>query len=133
MTRCQCCAAHPGLGLTVPCHDDGGTTADSPSPATTAAGPCVAAEMTIVLARVYHDTVVDGPYRADLGETPRLKQIPAASAMVWLSHGTDVDAAKARSFADGDGWQVFVYPTTEQNPLGRAKADAMRIYSENRP
>lgn len=80
----------------------------------------------IVLVRIEMETVVAGSYRHDLGEAPKLSQIARARALVWLRSGDDYDLEKAKVFATREGYQVRVYPTTERDPLGRAKTEALR-------
>lgn len=68
----------------------------------------------------------------------RMKPTRIAKAAVWLNRGSAADYEEARAYAaaenekrarSGDQTQgsmrVFVYPTTERDPLGRAKRDVM--------
>lgn len=42
-------------------------------------------------------------------------------ALVYLTEGNSEDVGKACEFADKEGYAVYLYPTTENDPLGRAK------------
>jgi hypothetical protein len=78
---------------------------------------------TIVLARLVDDVEVVRQRRTDLGERPVTRAVKRAEALVWLLRGNPDDAEKARAFADREGWRVILYPTSEHDPLARAKAE----------
>lgn len=47
-------------------------------------------------------------------------------ALVWLRRGTEADAKKAQAYAESDSlceYQVHQYPTTEKEPLQRARKE----------
>ncbi len=81
-------------------------------------------KQTIVLARM-----VDGGVKEHETETEKrdgiLKyklvffQIP--KALVWLNEGDADDLEKAKAHADKEGFSVFTYPTSEKDPIGKAK------------
>lgn len=82
----------------------------------------------IVLAKVIEEArVVAGSKvpRVDLGERHSMETYRRPVAMMWLARGGDSDAAKARAYAAGEGYGVLIYPSTERDPLGRAKAEIM--------
>ena len=63
--------------------------------------------------------------------------VPVGRAAVWLSSGTSADATKARAHMKSSGapshavWGgVFTYPTTERDPQGRARRDALAAYAK---
>lgn len=49
-----------------------------------------------------------------------------ARSAIWLNKGTRADAAKAAEYAAKDGWTVYTYPTTERDPLAKARRDAIK-------
>lgn len=81
--------------------------------------------LTIVLARVETETEVVRERRTDLGEAPIMREVPRPVACVWLRSGTAADVEKASTFAATEGYIVYTYPTTERDPLGRAKAEVV--------
>ena len=73
-----------------------------------------------------------GSWRWDLGQLPKMRNVVIAKALVWTNKGDADDLAKAEAFArrpdsagGHDGSRVFVYPTSERDPIGRAKADLL--------
>ncbi|MES2156074.1 MAG: hypothetical protein V4510_13150 [bacterium] len=69
------------------------------------------------------------PWRHDLGERPKLVDAKKPHAAMWVNQGTRADVAKALAFVRKDypaTGRVFVYPTTEGDPLGRARRDVLR-------
>ena len=66
------------------------------------------------------------PYAADLGQRAGMVAVRRATAMTWLLRGTDADVEKARRFGESEGYTVFTYPTSEPDPIARAKADALK-------
>ncbi len=81
--------------------------------------------MQIVLARLDEDFEVLSDAGRDLGVKPKIRKIQVPRAVMWLNDGNETDLAKARRFAQGEGYTVFTY-TGEADPLGRAKADIKR-------
>lgn len=80
---------------------------------------------TIVIAWTEEVQVPDGkPFARDLGALPGMKTDVVAHACVWLRKGTADDLIKAsahvRAEHPGNG-RVFEFPTTERDPLGKAK------------
>jgi len=53
---------------------------------------------------------------------PKFEPCPKASALVWLNEGTEADEAQARDFAQREGYSVLIFPTSEPDPLGKARA-----------
>jgi hypothetical protein len=54
--------------------------------------------------------------------------VPQAHAVVWVNDGTEADRQSAedyvrRACADKLRAAVFAFPTTEQDPLGRARRE----------
>ena len=81
---------------------------------------------TIVLATTEEVTVVVRARRTDLGERPDMRTELVAKAATWLLAGDATDVKKAKAYAAQAGWKVFTYPTSEKDPLGRARADVLR-------
>lgn len=67
-------------------------------------------------------------WRHDLGERPKLVDVKKPHAAVWANRGTPTDVTKACEYSrktnPGTGL-VMVYPTTEKDPLGRARKDIL--------
>ena len=86
---------------------------------------------SIVLARVETEDVLVDDAGADIGRSRRFAKKPKPEAAVWLNKGTTDDINKAVTYAQrtGDGWEVYVYPNPERDPLGRAKADALKAHA----
>lgn len=83
---------------------------------------------TIVIAWVEEVQVPDGrPFARDLGALPGMSTERVGRACVWLLKGTSDDLIKASAFVrtDHPGGFVFEYPTTERDPLARARKDAL--------
>lgn len=66
---------------------------------------------------------------------PAFRPEKTALACVWLNLGTDEDLAKAHAYAErenakrsaGEGpIQVYTFPTSEPDPLGRSKQKVLR-------
>lgn len=90
-------------------------------------------EKTIVIARVDPEGGAATVARRDRYGTPvEFKYAPAARAAIWLNRGDKSDIAKARRHAEKEGYVVFTYPTSEKDPLGRAKREIMRRYRSRR-
>jgi hypothetical protein len=77
--------------------------------------------------------------RVDLGERHKLRPIIEGKAVMWARHGNAHDISKAEAYAhsetvkaENDPWRtgydyrVFVYPTTEKDPLGRARREIVK-------
>lgn len=47
-------------------------------------------------------------------------------ALCWLQSGGKADIRAAETYAAANGYKVLTYPTTELNPLDRARADIMK-------
>jgi hypothetical protein len=77
--------------------------------------------------------VVPGEYRTDLGERPKLREVPAARAAMFDSEGTIEVFEEGRAYAlkegpNGDAWAL---PLTEKDPLGTAKRLALAKYERH--
>lgn len=83
------------------------------------------AAVTIILARVEVAYEPIGVARVDLGERPKLREVPVAKALCWANKGTAEDLAKATKWATAEGYSVHTFPTTERRPLELAKAAAL--------
>ena len=82
--------------------------------------------MQIVIARLDEETVISELGQIDIGRPHKFKSVPKPLAAMWLSEGgneTDLEKCRAYVLKINDGWQVFTYPQTENDPLGRAKKD----------
>ncbi len=63
-------------------------------------------------------------WRHDLGERPKLVDVKKPHAAMWVNAGSQADIASANRWIakdHPDTGRVFVYPTTESDPLGRAR------------
>ena len=80
--------------------------------------------MQIVLARVEEDQVVVQQGRIDLGERHKFKTVAKPVSLMWVNNGTATDAAKAKEFADREGYTVFCY-NGEKFPLEKARKDVL--------
>ncbi len=90
-----------------------------------------------MVAWVVKEPVYTGiPYARDLGHRPQMRIERVAVACMWLNVGTEKDVEKARAYCASASSRVttdpdatrhaFVYPTTEKDPLGRAKRDVLK-------
>lgn len=63
----------------------------------------------------------DGEWR------PKIVACQAAKAVVWLNEGSKSDILKAKEYAEKNlsGAIVLTFPTTESNPLERAREAVM--------
>jgi hypothetical protein len=67
-------------------------------------------------------------WRHDLGERPKLVDVKKPYAAMWRNRGTETDIAKAHEYSRKENpktGRVMVYPTTEKDPLGRARKDVL--------
>jgi|HubBroStandDraft_2_1064218.scaffolds.fasta_scaffold244596_2 hypothetical protein len=91
--------------------------------------------MTIVIAWTEEEQEIapgQKPWRHDLGERPKLVDVKKPRAVVWLNDGSDADAVKAREYVKKEHpvvGRVFLYPTTERDPLGKARREIMETWS----
>ncbi len=83
--------------------------------------------MIIVVAWLVQDFEVVRHRRADLGERPEMREVSRPAAAVWLLRGTQEDLEKAQKYTTSldPVATVYQYPTTERDPLGRAKRDVL--------
>lgn len=85
--------------------------------------------MIIVLAWLDEIQVFNGrPYAADLGARPGMRMQLQAKAVTWLLAGTEADVEKARAHIkqqEPSTGRVYVYETSEQEPLKRAREDVL--------
>lgn len=61
---------------------------------------------------------------------PEFKPAPEAKAAMWTNNGGPEELAKAQAHAEKEGWKVFTYPTSEKDPLGKAKAAALEAHAK---
>jgi hypothetical protein len=85
--------------------------------------------LTICLARVEQDQVVVKAGRIDLGERHTFASVDRPVAMIWINAGDDADVERAQTYAAREGYQVFTYPTSEPEPLVRARLDVLKKHS----
>lgn len=81
----------------------------------------------IVLVKANDDVeIVSGEWTTERGDginaVPKLRAVQRLNAAMWKREATESDLAKARSFADAEGYKVVIVPVNERNPLGYAKA-----------
>lgn len=77
----------------------------------------------IVLARLVEDLRLREHGQVDLGRPHKFERYDRPEALVWLNRGGAADIAKAKAFAEREGYTVFRYPLTEKDPLGRARTE----------
>lgn len=85
--------------------------------------------MQIVIARLDEETVIAEFGQIDIGRPHKFKAVKKPIAAMWLSEGGDeTDLQKCRDYVRkiNDGWKVFTYPQSEQDPLGCAKRDVSK-------
>lgn len=90
----------------------------------------VAPWFKVVYARVDEEHVVERERRTDLGERPVMRVVPKGVAGMLSNHCPEPKLAellgKAESYVSpSEGWRVYVYPSTERDPLGRAKREVV--------
>ena len=82
---------------------------------------------TIVLARIEDDFEVVARGRVDIGERHKTREVKVGRALIWRKGVTESKLAnelvKAEEFAKADGYEVFAFPSTEKDPLNRAKRE----------
>lgn len=52
---------------------------------------------------------------------PKMEACPKAHACIWLNDSTADDVLKAKEFAAREGYKVFTYPITENEPLEKSR------------
>ncbi len=80
-------------------------------------------KLKIVIAWLVDEVEVVSSGRRDIGERPTFRDVKVPRAAMWTNKGTEQDVEKARVYAAKEGYQVFVYPTSERDPLGRARRE----------
>lgn len=53
---------------------------------------------------------------------------PLVQALVWVNAGDAEDEKKARAYAKKEGYEVFIFPTSEADPLGKAKRELLATW-----
>ena len=81
---------------------------------------------TIVVARIEQETIIVKEGQIDIGRPHVFGTRPKPVAMCWVNEGTNDDLEKANAWAKREGYRVFAYPTTEPDPLSRAREDVMK-------
>ncbi len=83
----------------------------------------------IVIAKLYDDFEVVQAGRVDLGERHKTREVKQARAAMWKRSITPeklpAELAKAEAFASREGYDVFVYPSSERDSLDHAKRDCL--------
>jgi hypothetical protein len=89
--------------------------------------------MWIIVAKTETQVEVVRQRRIDLGEKPITREVTVGKAAVWKADGTKAEVAKAKLWAskEGDGWMVFTYPITNDDPLGCARKDVVKAARKN--
>lgn len=96
----------------------------------------------IVVAWISDDVKAVDPHlaRVDLGERPKFRDVQVGKAVMWAHAGKEADVEKAQQwaqkeredaardprYATGHSHRVFVYPSTEKDPLGRARREVLK-------
>ena len=81
------------------------------------------AAMTIVIARTEKTKMVKTgrTVQRDLNYYPEFEFQDEGHAAIWLNEGNADDLRKACAYAEREGYKVFTFPTSEPDPLGKAK------------
>ena len=84
---------------------------------------------TIVLSRIEDDFEVVARGRVDIGERHKTREVKVGKALIWRKGVPESKLAKeltkAEECAKADGYEVFAYPSTEKDPLNRAKRELL--------
>jgi hypothetical protein len=67
-------------------------------------------------------------WRADLGDRPVWIDVRKAHAAMWVGEGTSADVEAAQAWVDRTHYgfgRVYVYPTSETDPLNRARREIL--------
>lgn len=56
------------------------------------------------------------------------RRVPLAKTVIWANAGDTEDEGKARAYAKKEGNEVFIFPTTEKDPRGRAGREALAAW-----
>lgn len=94
------------------------------------AKPPAPPKMKIVLAWTTEEPRLEREGRIDIGERHTFKMVRVPKAVMWLNRGSEKDLATAILYAAQQSTpqqphHVFTYPTSERDPLGRAKKDVL--------
>lgn len=104
---------------------------------------------TVVVAWADTDAVIVKQGRVDIGERHTFKDVVIGKACIWKNVGEQSDVAKAFEYAAKENadetyedgryvtraetirrMYVFTYPTTEKDPLARARRDVVKQVSK---
>jgi hypothetical protein len=58
----------------------------------------------------------------DMNIIPEFRFEWEGKAGMYLRKGKEADIAKAKKWLEAEGYTILTFPTTEQDPLGKAKA-----------
>ena len=85
--------------------------------------------MQIVYARAEKTKLVltGRTIRRDHNYFPEMAVTWEGRAGMWLRHGTEADVAKAKASLAAEGYTVLTYPTTERDPLGKARDAVVKM------
>ena len=78
------------------------------------------------------EPIPDPNRRVDLGEAPRLRPVRVAKAARWLNEGLAVDVEAAERYAAREGRVVLCYGMGEEDAMGAARRDVVRVVGEER-
>lgn len=95
------------------------------------ASPSAQAPLSVVVAWT-EDARVIAPgqkaWRHDLGGLPKFVDVKEPRAAMWMNKGTRSDVEKAKAWVMKEhptSGNAFAYPTSEKDPLGRARRDIL--------
>jgi len=95
----------------------------------TAIRKLAAPSFKVVYARAEEDFVVGRERRRDLGERPEMIPVTVGKAGMWSGKTPEPKLAetlaKATAYGDKEGYRIFVYPSSEKDPLGRARREVV--------
>jgi len=106
-------------------------------------------ELTIVVAWSDEGSELEREGRIDIGEHHKWRPIIVGKAAVWLRRGKFDDFLKAQAHAEKEEtraanepawargnvpriWRVFTYPTSEKDPLGKARKEIVKLAEHER-
>jgi hypothetical protein len=82
--------------------------------------------LTIVLGKLVTELEVTSTDGYDLGKRPKTREVKRPQTIMWLREGTYEDVLKAQAHAKSEDYKVFLYITSESDPLGQAKKELMK-------
>lgn len=93
-----------------------------------------AERFTIVIAWTEEDQEIVKHGRVDIGERHTFKAVTVGKAAIWLNDGDAADLEKARAYAQANGYTVYTFPISDDDPRPAARLrvvkDAKNVESD---